>query len=59
VDNGVEPEFARAQEGDLTNLLTMARAFYAIDAYPFDEAIARSAPSGSYGWMAIGPATSC
>jgi ribosomal protein S18 acetylase RimI-like enzyme len=43
METGVELEFAHAQEGDLTDLLAMMRAFYAIDAYPFDEAIARAA----------------
>jgi ribosomal protein S18 acetylase RimI-like enzyme len=40
-----EIEFAHAREADLADLLAMMRAFYAIDAYPFDEEIARSAAS--------------
>ena len=54
MENGVEPEFARAQEGDLADLLAMVRAFYAIDAYPFDEAIAHSAASGLIADPALG-----
>ncbi len=35
--------FEPAHESDVTEILAMMRAFYAIDAYPFDEAIAQDA----------------
>ncbi len=35
--------FAQAQESDVADILALMRAFYAIDAYPFDEAIAHAA----------------
>jgi ribosomal protein S18 acetylase RimI-like enzyme len=50
----VEIRFVRAEVSDLADLLAMMRAFYAIDAYPFDEGIARSAASRLIGDPALG-----
>jgi len=39
----MEPAFVPAQPNDADVIIPMMRAFYAIDAYPFDETIARRA----------------
>jgi hypothetical protein len=39
----MEVGFEPVQEGDIADILAMMRALYAIDSYPFDEAIARAA----------------
>jgi GNAT superfamily N-acetyltransferase len=39
----MDPEFVLARSDDVDVIIPMMRAFYAIDAYPFDEAVARRA----------------
>jgi ribosomal protein S18 acetylase RimI-like enzyme len=52
----VTPRFRLAERGDVETLVAFMREFYAIDAYPFDEGVARAALAGLVADAALGRA---